>query len=53
MDNGNEMLNIPIAAGSRFGGLHQAVNALQHGIGAVTPGMLEDPAQWALMVLAA
>ncbi len=37
------MMNIPIAAGSGFGGLHQAVNALQHGIGAVTVGIPEDP----------
>jgi len=38
-------MNLPVAAGSGFGfgGLHQAVNALQHGIDAVTVGMLEDP----------
>ncbi len=34
-------MNIPIAAGSGFSGLHQAVNALQHGIGAMTGGIVD------------
>jgi len=33
------MMHIPVAAGSGFGSLHQAVNALQHGIGAVPLGI--------------